>query len=843
MSKKCKVRRNSKVKSKAIIIIASILCLLTINGQQFQSKVMDKAMNESEVVLGDVGTDENFQVMTCEDFFGMANGKEYVTKNFILNNNLDCQGKTYDAIANVVDDIYIDGQGYNISNFVVRGQGIFKVLNKGVILKNFSFENFQVSSSEPSTGGVVANMVGAEVSGITVKNIVISGKENVGGLIGNAREGSVVKDITAYNVNVTGEYRVGGIIGWLQGNAENILVDSGTILGDNSTGGAVGYVKETGSFLNGITKNLTINVLNISENRKCGASSLMKTNYYGCNGGVVGSIDGGVVENVHTYNTKISGQYSTGGVVGWMGGNLTNATSDEQTIVDGKEMVGGVTGGIENGKALNVASAATVKGVVNVGGISPYIKSNGILEGAARYGGTTTASGYDGKLFLGGVVGALEGGLINSYNLGTVIALGEGTSVGGVVGRIRQDVNNLDVRGYLNYGYNLGDVRADDANKVGGVIGDLINNTSVKEVYARGNISGKSEVGGIIGQHGLYEIKDESNVNSALFLGGIVTAKNQNAGRITGRKFSESLYFDTFSYNETEVINPGNYNNLGNIASLNEISDLGWQTNRLKIGVRWKLEVNYLPLLKMSGKDFQRRESIGETKIITEGDTRFYLDEIGNIKYAEVWKNNSVKTYYEYYANTKYGEHGKNIKYVFTINDFGYIVKAEAKKANSRETTAYYEYYEETIYGNHGTKIKYIFNVDAKGNVVKAEAKKNNSKETTAYYEYYENTRYGNHGFGIRFIIYVDKDNNVIGAEEKRNNTKKTTMFYEYYPNAKYKAHGLRIKYLFYLKEDDAINYAIERKDGEKTELRKFFYEENTKYGQHKGKIIKIILL
>lgn len=733
-------------------------------------------------------------VMTCDDFFNMAKGEKWVKKDFTLTNDIDCGGAKKNPITTLSVGVKINGGGYTVKNFVIETSsdavGIFTFGTDSNSIENFTFSDFSVKNLNTargtSTGGVIARLDG-KISNIHVINGTVSGVENVGGVVGNMRSTSVVDNVTASNMDVVGVKRVGGILGWSQGkNATGLITENSKVQGDNFSGGSIGLVQSTSVVESVIVKETSVSIKGTSDEKACGKSSLTKTNYYGCLGGAIGGSDGGTIRGILVEKGTISGQYNIGGAIGWTSGSISDIKVDIQTSVIGNEMVGGATGGIENATVINVQSEAYVKGMVNVGGITPYIKVTGKVVKAFRTNGTTIATGYDGKFFLGGIVGANEGVLEEALNEVVVNAEGTGLFVGGVVGRLRDS-------GSIKNAYNIADVIAYDATKVGGLVGDMIENSSYTGGYSLGGVSGLTNVGGLFGQ------QETTNFTKLLAANTFVEARGSNAGAITGRDFAVNLgAYDknVYKIDTIKVYNAGVNNNVGIVVSKETVAVSSWQENIIVDSTKWLLEDSFYPRIHNSKSAMGKKILILENlEKIVEGETTFYLNNDKTIKYAETIRDGIVRNTYEYYPDTKYGQHSSRIKYVFFFSTDGYLLKAERKKENSRESIEFYEYYPKTRYGNH--------------------------------------SRY------IKFIIYVDAKNIVYRAESKKENTRDITGFYEYYPNAVYGQHGGHIKYYFSVTPTKEIKYATERYDNRGKEFKKYYYQYGTKYGEHRGKIIK----
>ena len=170
---------------------------------------------------------------------------------FQLVNDLDCAG--YNFGSEMFTNFYgnFSGNDYSISNFTMSnpaqyGMTFIRTL-RGGILENIKFINVDV------TGDNVMGIVGqCYIDSCTIKNVIVegnivSGDNEVGGIIGKVFAGSVLENVT-FNGTINGDVRTGGIIGLAQGtNTLNNVGSMGTINPTNSgeSGGIIGSCSNT----------------------------------------------------------------------------------------------------------------------------------------------------------------------------------------------------------------------------------------------------------------------------------------------------------------------------------------------------------------------------------------------------------------------------------------------------------------------------------------------------------------------------------------------------------------------------------------------------------------------
>lgn len=241
------------------------------------------------------------------------------------------------------------------------------------------------------------------------------------------------------------------------------------------------------------------------------------------NVGLFGYVDGGTIQYITLSNSSITGRDNVGGIAGTLtGSNIDIGTLTVDTVtVDGEEVVGGVIGTIINstidGSLINIASDVTST-VTRVGGVVAAINNSTLTDGFANSGtvtgvnsvgglisdlvsatlsnavfvisGTVTASGTN----IGGVLAVFDNAassLPSNIDTGaTVIGTGSASNVGGVIGLASQTVSAS-----LSHGGNVS-----GATDVGGVIGEISGGTQTGQLsLTSGTISGTTNVGGIVG--------------------------------------------------------------------------------------------------------------------------------------------------------------------------------------------------------------------------------------------------------------------------------------------------------------------------------------------------------
>lgn len=386
------------------------------------------------------------------------------------------------------------------------------------------------ATNSSNIGGIIGTNNGNMYSGYNES--IVSGKDNVGGIIGENSTGGTVTNIVNAT-SVTGENEsadnvsqyVGGLVGSNSGSVTNGR-NNGTITGTNYVGGMVG--------INGENSTLT-NLVNDSS------AAITGEQYVGGIAGYnAGTITTGNQETDKTVNLinrgTITGQQYVGGVAGSNSGTITNANNDVELNVkdsaatddNAAKYFGGIAGeNTEKGIIKNATNTADVNadGATYVGGIVG--KNDGTLENMAGNSGNVT-----GKDFVGGVAGLnnkdIDG--VNASNTGVVKATEGGA--GGIFAENTGDITNSTLTN------NKIVAGTGTTGATGGIIGKNsgdISSSSLKNEVG-GQVIGVNNVGGLIG------------INTGTIKGGRTDANSNDVG-----------YYKYQIYNNG-VINVGTWN-------------------------------------------------------------------------------------------------------------------------------------------------------------------------------------------------------------------------------------------------------------------------------------------
>ena len=281
-----------------------------------------------------------------------------------------------------------DGNGHEIDGLTIDranedNVGLFGAIGEGTVLTNVGLTNVEVTGRD-DVGGLVGLGPYAPVT-IAHSYVTgdVAGKTDVGGLIGSVGEGSIVENSYA-TADVAGETQVGGLAGFTEDNTVTTSYATGTVtVDDRRVGGLIGFTGSTDVSMSYATGD--VNAETADEV-----------------GGLVG-------DNIGT----ISASYATG-------------------TVTGGSSVGGLVG--DHFGEINTSFAdSTVEATADnaqIGGLVGTVQSDQTITQSYALGSVEAENASS----LGGLVGESNGEVSNSY--AAVAVQGSGADVGGFIGEL-----------------------------------------------------------------------------------------------------------------------------------------------------------------------------------------------------------------------------------------------------------------------------------------------------------------------------------------------------------------------------------------------------------------------
>lgn len=444
--------------------------------------------------------------------------------HYALRYSIDLTGSDQTPIGNTRENAFkgkFDGLGNSIFGLSIKNSddsngkatGLFGFTD-GAIMGNVTLiagtDGISVQGGSTDTGAFIGHAVNTTVKGVN-STLKVSGKNNVGGIIGYA------KDDTGRT------YSFADATDYVQPDSRSSeltnLVNTGNVSGVSNVGGLVGYMD--GGKLS-----------NDEENRAQykGSYNLGKITGRGNDsnniGGLIGKADnatvGGTKNTLINYNT-VEGGYNVGGIVGSAVNTTVANASNEGAVKANGFMIDsyiyhtdykGKSDNVDNWQNNNDALTGTHKAevrVANVGGIVGSSSAGSKLTdvtnkadvSSALVKQTTTSntapSGFDHYAAgnVGGIVGRAEdSNITNANNVESNIR--GAMNVGGIAGYFgATDVKNENKKDYriLNAINNGGDIMATGGIKSDGSFTYEITRSDYdpyqnKEKYITGNIGG-----------------------------------------------------------------------------------------------------------------------------------------------------------------------------------------------------------------------------------------------------------------------------------------------------------------------------------------------------------------
>jgi PGF-CTERM protein len=306
-------------------------------------------------------------------------------------------------------------------------------------------DSVESSTPDPFNGSL-------DGSGYTVTKLTInrSNKDKVG-LIGQSDSGAVVSNISIKNVTLSGSDDVGGLAGDNRGTIQNVRV-TGNVTGLNGVGGIVG----TNPF-GGQIQNATAAVTVTSTSSSFGGA-----------GGLVGSNDGPIQDVRATGNVTGSADQS-GGLVGRNSGDdaeIRNATATGR--ITGNNESGGLVGANVNGEIQNATATGTVTGSNLVGGLVGENDEASIRNATAA--GDVSGSDY---------VGGLAGANTDNSSIRRTKATGSVTGSNNVSALAGANLDDASIRDT----FAVGSVSVTGGSNVGGLVAVQSSGGSIQDSY------------------------------------------------------------------------------------------------------------------------------------------------------------------------------------------------------------------------------------------------------------------------------------------------------------------------------------------------------------------------
>ena len=445
----------------------------------------------------------------------------------------------------------------------------------------------------------------------------------VGGITGQLHNTALTSCTVDSDINLHGKYGqiryIGGIFGSFNAYSNNLNMSSlssdTTITIEDASdmdriGGIAGEIGGNTISLTGTSSNFELSFTS--------SSSTNWSNYINI-GGLVGYLDGGISSITNAAVTADINMWygeSIGGLIGNSRGTISvsNSTADFKLVMENGRYIGGITGYTDTNNNSTIMNCATSVEMnltygYDIGGINGYYGN--ILNSNAEGSITITTSGHH----IGGLIGsqgpAYSATCISDSHASVDLNIADGEYVGGLAGRMSQDITNSYATGNISGGadYVGGLVGSGDGNitnsyatgnisggaRIGGVVGENSSSSNYTNCYATGNISGNASVGGFIGNNYGY-----NNEFYTCYASGTVSGNSATGGFYgTTRTILNGDYVYYNSANTAEQSYLSSVTNSGGL-SLTQLTDQAtMEANGFTTAAGWIYETGKTPQLNV----------------------------------------------------------------------------------------------------------------------------------------------------------------------------------------------------------------------------------------------------
>lgn len=468
-------------------------------------KNQDRAFNQNVFVNGQNPEDNVKGYMWVEDVKQLQAINTNLSGNYALRNSIDATATSSwnDEGTNTDINEGFKAIGINENGYIIKTD---VNTDNGLVTKNGFYGKFD---------GLDYN-----IFGLTINR---AGENNVG-LFGVV-DGANINNVTLVGGSITGKDNVGAIVGSANNTTLTNVVNSAAVSGDSNVGGIVGIATDT----------------TVEDAINTGAiEGIANTDNGGINvGGLIGSMNSShLIGNSYNLGDVTSIGSNVGGLVGY----ASNSTIGNPSVVNDKP--------VEN--IETVYNRMDVTGAYNVGGIVGNMVGSTVQN--AENSGTVTAIGYDDDgnyTFHTDYTG-------NGYSTGDSKTVAVNVAnAGGIAGTSSADSTITDV---LNTGdvSSSKDTNNDyyDAGNVGGIVGSAVDTNITNATNRENEVRGAHNVGGVAGYFGSTkgDSTDEDTphytVTNGINDGGDIMA--------TGARYGNDFVRETIRYDYNEAADSNN---------------------------------------------------------------------------------------------------------------------------------------------------------------------------------------------------------------------------------------------------------------------------------------------
>lgn len=512
-------------------------------------KILVNTKDKNNVVIGYEAYDETdgYGKVDINTAIATVNGSEKLTKEdgyMWVEDVEQLQAINTNLSGNYALRNSIDATSTEQKDFISIGSD-----NSKAFTGNFDGIDYNIFGLTIKNGGENTGLFGytnnATISNVTLVGGSITGKDNVGAIVGSANNTTLTNVVNS--AAVSGDSNVGGIVGSADGTTVENAINTGTIEGNSTSetnvGGLIGEMKNSDT-----ADNYKSQIIGNSYN--LGDVSGDGYNVGGLVGHAVNSTIGDGTNLVYN-RLDVTGAYNVGGIVGNMtasivqnaensgtvlaSGSLTDEYNYHTDITDVNKLPASIS--------LNDGIVSIDVNVANVGGIAGSSSDSSTIKDVTNTGDVSSGKGndtenvnnqgYDYEYYTAGNVGGIVGSAVDTNITNATNRENEirgAHNVGGVVGY-------FSGTGTIDKGINDGgDIMATGARNADGFVMESVRQSG-DEDFIIGNI------GGIVGYMEGNDVKVTGSANRGTIHTENITdsdnvltiSKAANVGGIVGK--------------------------------------------------------------------------------------------------------------------------------------------------------------------------------------------------------------------------------------------------------------------------------------------------------------------
>ena len=413
---------------------------------------------------------------------------------------------------------------------------------------DYNIFGLTINRSNEEDVGLFGVVNGATINNVTLVGGSITGKDNVGAIVGSANNTTLTNVVNS--AAVSGVSNVGGIVGSADDSAIKDAINTGTINGSgDNVGGLIGNLQdskfiEATDITEEVEKGLIGNSYNLGDVSGKGHNV----------GGLVGSASNSTIgddTNLVYNRMDVTGAYNVGGIVGNMTKSTVQNAENSGTVLasgynDKGEYIFHTDNAAFDGEdGWNDKLGKKVVNVANAGGIVGTSSADSTITDVLNTGDVSSSKGTNNDCYdagnVGGIVGsAVDTNITNATNRENEVRGAHNVGgVAGYFGSTKGDSTDKDTPHYtVTNGINDGgDIMATGARNASGFVTEQVRSTDTgAEETIIGNMGG---VVGYLDGDNVYVTgsANRGTVHSLDITGDTVSQASQasNTGGVVGK--------------------------------------------------------------------------------------------------------------------------------------------------------------------------------------------------------------------------------------------------------------------------------------------------------------------